>query len=233
VPLIVGILAIITGTTALVRSCASPPPSVSVEYVLDISRSMAGKIGHKQKLQSVAAEIVNNAKDSPDIATALRLSGGGTCSTGYDPPAVPFAEHNGDKVQQALRNLRPAGKSDFARAMAHAVNDLVGREREVQGQAKTVFIFVGGPDTCSGGRSLEIIDEALRDLRAEKEIAVTLKFVGVEAPARVKTLLRSAANEARRLKFESDVVIADRPDQLADALPQQPTPRNTQYSPGS
>src|SRR5215207_4425508 len=101
VGVIVGILAIITGTAALVRGCGSPPPNVSVEYVLDVSRSMAGKIGERQKLRAVADEIVGHAKDRPNSATALRLSGGQTCTTGYKPPTVPFAEDNGDSIQEA------------------------------------------------------------------------------------------------------------------------------------
>jgi hypothetical protein len=226
VAVVVGTIAIITSVTALVRSCAPSPPNVSVEYILDISRSMAGKIGHKEKLSAVAGEIVSNVEDTPNIATALRLSGGPTCSTGYKTPTVPFAEHNGDAIQRALQQVHPRGRSDFARAMTHAVNDLVGRNRAVRSEAKTVFIFVAGPDRCSGHRSLEIVKQALRDLRAERNIQVSFKFIGVKPPRTVKRLLRSAAREARRLNFSSDVTIANRPEDLARALP-QPTPTET------
>jgi hypothetical protein len=232
IPVIVGVLAIITAVTALVRSCAQPPPDVSVEYILDVSRRMEGNLGHKKKLPAVEAEIIAHAKDRPNVATALRLAGGGPCSTGYEPPVVPFGQDNGDKIEQRLRGVRAGGKSDFARAMTHAVNDLVGSESAVESESKTVYIFVGGRDTCAGPRTTRIVKEALRDLRAKANVEVNLKFVGVKAPADVRRVLRAAKQEARQLHFGADVVIADTPNELADALPQAPTPAESQYPAG-
>ena len=70
-------------------------------------------------------------------------------------------------------------------------------------------------------------------MRAERNIEVRFKFVGVRAPRRVKALLYLAAKEARRLKFDSEVVPADTEKELADALPEdaEPTPTTPTTAP--
>ena len=229
IPLVGAILAIIISATQIYRSCQPSPPDVSVEYILDVSRRMDGSIGEKNKLAAVRSEIVEHAKNRPNVATALRLAGGRSCGTGYAPPAVDFGEDNGDDIERALEGVTAGGKSDFARAMTHAVNDLLGRERAVESESKTLFLFVGGRDTCAGDRTLPIVKQALRDLRAQENIELNLKFVGVKPPREVRRLLRLARGEARRLDFGADVVIAKRPQDLADVLPNEPTPEEDQY----
>jgi hypothetical protein len=229
IPLIAATLAIVISATTIYRSCQPDPPDVSVEYILDVSRRMDGRIGDKDKLRAVQTEIVEHAKNRPNVATALRLAGGPTCSSRYVPPAVGFGEDNGDDIEQALDGVTAGGKSDFAMAMTHAASDLLGREREVESESKTLFLFVGGRDTCAGDRTLTIIKQALRDLRAKENVELNLKFVGVKPPPEVRRLLRLARGEARRLNFGADVVIANRPQDLADVLPDEPTPEEDQY----
>jgi hypothetical protein len=229
IPLIAATLAIIISATQIYRTCQPSPPDASVEYILDVSRRMDGRIGEKNKLAAVRSEIVEHAKNRPNVATALRLAGGPICGTEYVPPAIDFGEDNGDDIERALEGVTAGGKSDFARAMTHAANDLLGHEREVESESKTLFLFVGGRDTCAGERTLTIVKQALRDLRAQENIELNLKFVGVKPPRDVRRLLRLARGEALRLDFGADVVIANRPEDLADVLPDEPTPEAEQY----
>jgi hypothetical protein len=231
VPVIVGVIAIFTGAAAIVRSLKPSPPDVTVEYVLDVSHGMIGRIGHKDKLRAVEAEIVEHARDRPNSATALRLAGGQGCSTSYRPPTVPFGEDNGDRIEEAFQHVSAGGRSDFARAMAQAANDLQGHGREVQGKSKTVFLFVGGRDTCSGHRATGLVQQALEDLRGKLNVEVTFKFVGVKPRRGVRHFLRAVSRKARQLDFGADVVIARRPGDLANALPGPPSSGGSEYPP--
>jgi hypothetical protein len=220
VAVIGGLVAATIGVTQLVDKFRSeePLPTQSAEYVLDVSRGMAGMIGNKPKLGAVEAKILSHVKDTPNLATALRLAGP-SCSSGYQEPDVQFAENNGNSFDDALRRVQPGGKGDFARSVRHAVNDLIGPKRAASGKSKTLYIFVGGPDTCSS-RPDEVIKEALHDLRPNKNVEVTLEFFGIKVPANVRRTLRSARKEAKSLGYTAPPVeYANTPAELDDALP--------------
>jgi hypothetical protein len=231
VPVIVGLLAIGGTIAGFIRGCAPDPPDLAIEYVVDVSHRMNGDIGKKNKLRAVAGEIVEHARGRSNAATALRLAGGAaTCSNGdAPPPTVRFHQDNGDRIEQALRSAKAGGKSDFAQAMTYAVNDFLGSAPDVESESKTIYLFVGGQDTCADGRTLEIVRGALRDLSTKSNVDVTFKFVGVKPPAEVSKLLRLASRQAKRMHIGAEVVIADTPKELARVLPDKPTPQEDEY----
>jgi hypothetical protein len=218
VPVVAGVIGAAIGVTQLAAKLTNDePPRVSAEYILDVSSGMKGQIGKKPKLGAVEAEILTHVRDIPSVSTALRLAGP-SCSSGYRKPDVQFAENNGDKFTSALRNVRAGGESNFANALSHAVNDLIGPEKAASSKSKSVYIFVAGPDTCSS-RPLAVVKRALHDLRPNKNVELNLKFVGVKAPPEVKALLRSTRKEAQSLGYGAAVEYANKPSELDDVLP--------------
>jgi hypothetical protein len=117
-------------------------------------------------------------RNTPSLSTALRLSGP-SCSDVYRDPDVPFDEDNGNNFSEALEQVRSGGASNFANALVHAVSDFIGRGDAAASQAKNLYIFVGGRDTCSS-RPASVITQALCDLRAKQHVQLNLKFVGCE-----------------------------------------------------
>src|SRR4051812_4762830 len=102
IPVLAGVLALVISGSQVRRLFDRAPPKVSIEYILDVSAGMRGRIGDKQKLRAVVSEIVEHANNRPNSATALRLSGGGPCSRkGYVPPVVDFNENNGHNIATA------------------------------------------------------------------------------------------------------------------------------------
>jgi hypothetical protein len=204
------------------------PPDVSAEYILDVSRGMSGRVGQKPKLRAVEAEILTHVTNTPSRATALRLAGP-SCSSGYREPDVPFAEGNGDEFRDELEQVEAAGDSDFASAMSHAVEDYLRDDEAASSKSKTVFVFVGGPDTCSRNPEA-IMKRALRDLSVRRKVEISLKFVGVKAPRPVRRILRSTRREAASLGYSTELVYADKPGELADVLPgEEGGPPDDQY----
>jgi hypothetical protein len=230
--MLLGIIGIIAGTGALIRGCAEPPPDLSIVYIVDRSARMDGSIGDKPKLAAVKGEILEQVRDRPDVATALRLTGGGSCTEGYTPPTVDYAEDNGDEFARALDGVRARGRSDFAHGLAHAVNDMIGENAAAKSESRTIFVAVGGVDTCAGDRTLPVIEDALRDLRAKEHVDMTFKFVGVKPSREVRRMLRRVRGRVDDLGFVAQTVIADTPEELADALPDVPSPDDDAYRGG-
>ena len=228
IPVLVGVLALVISASQVKKLFDRAPPKVSIEYILDVSAGMRGKIGHKQKLRAVAAEIVEHAKNRPNSATALRLSGGRPCGGGYVPPVVDFKENNGDKIAARLNNVTAGGKSDFANALTQATTDLQSQRRAAQAKTKTLFLFVGGGDTCTRGRSEAKIKQALRDLKAQTNIEVNFQFVGVKPSRKLRRLLHAAKVQANRLHFDADVVVANKPQDLPSTVA-TPSPSQDEY----
>jgi hypothetical protein len=222
IPVIVGCTVIATFAGALIGKILPDPSKNRVEYVVDVSRAMKGRIGKKAKLPAVAAAIIERTEGRPDVASALRLAGG-DCSAASRPPDVKFGTDNADAIREALLGVKPAGKSNFANAVTLAAGDL----RKGEGLT-TILIIVGGKDTCSGPRSKEIIRDALEDLRDKPDVKVNFKFVGVKVPKNVRRMLESAKKQARRLHFVAYTDYADRPAELpAVVAPPAPTPTPT------
>jgi len=202
------------GLTQLVdKLIIGEPPTASVEYILDVSAGMGGKIGDKSKLSAVKAEILSHVRNTPSLSTALRLAGP-SCSTEYRDPDVEFGEDNGDDFDEALQGVKAGGKSDFANTVSHAVSDFIGRQKGASGKTKTVHIFVAGSDTCSP-RPVAVVGRALGDLRAKKDVEVNLKFVGIKLPPKMKRTLLAISKEAKKRGFPAPVEFVTRASELS------------------
>ena len=221
IPVLVGATVIVTFVGAAIKNLAPDPPAGRVEYVVDTSAAMKGRIGKKAKLPAVAAEIVEYAEARTKVATALRLSGGQGCSAKYTKPNVGFATDNGDALRDTLNEVQASGPSNFANSVTHAADDIRGGTG-----LTTILIFVGGKDTCSRARSTGIIRRALLDLRDKPDVNVNFKFVGVKVPRRVKQMLERAKEQARKLDFIADTDYANKAGDLPDAIA-TPTPTGT------
>jgi hypothetical protein len=225
VPLIGATIAAILGGIALYNHFF-PPSNLSFEYVLDTSQGMKGKLGKKNKLQSVKDHILAQVAAIPDVPAALRLAGGGGCRVNYQPPAVGFEEDNYDDFQTTLTGLRADGESNVANALKHAANDLVQRSKQESNEVTTVYVIFGSADTCTPNPA-EAIHTALSTLRAEENVEVDFKFVGVRPSKKTRRLLNSVHKDAEDLGFSSRVTIAKKPSDL-DKLPCD-TPAEEEY----
>jgi hypothetical protein len=227
VPLIGATIAAILGGIALYNHF-SPPSNSSFEYVLDTSQGMKGKLGKMNKLQSVTGHILAQVAAIPDVPAALRLAGGGGCRVNYEPPSVGFEEDNYDDFETTLAGLRPSGKSNLANALKHAANDLVQRSKQESNEVTTVYVFLGSTDYTCTPNAAEAIHTALITLRAEENVLVDFKFVGVKPSKKTQRLLDEVHKDAEDLGFSSDVTVAKKPSDL-DKLPCD-TPAEEEYS---
>lgn len=203
------------------------PPSVRVQYVVDVSAGMDGKVGKIEKLAAVKDEVVSAVKGTPDVAYSLRIAGPG-CSEDYTAPRVDFGEDNADEFEEALAPVRAGGISDFARGVRYAVNDLVEQQEKEGAESVSLYFLLGGQDGCTK-RPGEVITRALRFLEAEKTSDVTFKFVGVKAPEGLRTLLRRTRKQAKLLGFGATVDYANTPEEIGESVkpPEaEPTPQS-------
>lgn len=200
---------------------APPPPAVSIEYVLDVSRGMAGRIGNKNKLAAAKDEITSAVGGSPEIAHALRLAGGPTCSETYQDPRVDFAQRNSEAIEGALASVTTQGPTDFARSVRYAVNDIVRRQSQVDTKRVAIYFLIGGHDQCTK-RPLSVISDELKRLDKEKTIDVSFKFVGVKTRGRTSRLLRRVKIEANKLDIAADVEIANTEQEIGESISPSP-----------
>jgi hypothetical protein len=204
------------------------PPAVRVQYVVDVSKDMGGRIGKVEKLAAVKDEILSAVKGTPDIAYSLRVAGP-NCSNDYTRPAVDFGEDNDDEFENALAPLRAGGTSDFARAVRYAVNDLVEQQQQEGTESVSLYFLIGGQDGCTK-RPGEVIDRSLAFLGQKKTSDVTFKFVGVKAPDDLRKLLRRTRRRAKLLGFGATVNYANTADEIGESV-QPPEPEPTPASP--
>lgn len=217
VPLVGAFVALVYGLTQLWdRFFPPPPPGATVQYVLDVSEGMKGKIGDVSKLKAVEDEITSEVRGHKQVETSLRLTGPG-CSNDYREPHVGFGRDRGDEVEDALRNVRARGRSDLAHSVRYAVDDLLARESEGGAKLSTLYFFVASGDGCTK-RPGRVIDRALRLLRAESKVEISLRFVGVKIPRDVRRLLDQTRRRARKLKFTVDVDNATTPEELGESI---------------
>jgi hypothetical protein len=215
------------GVKALYDNFLKPEPAaVSVQYVLDASSGMAGKIGGEQKLAAATDEIVSAVGGMPEIAYALRLAGPG-CSTGYEQPRVDFGQDNAEDFGTALASVEPHGTSDIARSVRYAVSDIVDRQSDKDTKSASLFFVLGASDGCVK-RPEKVIGDSLSFLDRQKTIDVNFKFVGVKAPQDLRRQLGLVSRRATQLGFGATVEFADTPAELGETLdhsgPSPPSP---------
>ncbi|HYJ70339.1 MAG TPA: VWA domain-containing protein [Nocardioidaceae bacterium] len=220
VPLIGATIAAILGGIALYGQIfpPSPPSNSSVEYVLDTSADMKGKLGEQNKFESVKDHILRQVDGFPNVPAALRLAGGGSCEFGYQPPSVEFEEDNHDDFETTLTGLRPSGASDLVSALTHAANDLVQRGEQASNELTTVYVFYGSADECTSNPE-DRIRAALSALRAQENVEVDFKLIGVNPPEEARRLLTEVDKVAGDLGFSSSVTFAKEPSDLIGSPP--------------
>jgi hypothetical protein len=159
-----------------------------VEYVLDVSHGMAGRVGHERKLAAVEDEILSTVRGERDAAFALRFAGP-RCTDGYADPQVDFTKDAGDRFESALGDVAPGGRSDFARSVRYAVSDLNDR-LDAGTEAVSMVFIVGARDRCTK-RPGDVVTGALRRLRGRsRDVDIAFKFVGVKVPKSMRKLLK-------------------------------------------
>jgi hypothetical protein len=192
------------------------PPASVVQYVVDVSHGMAGKVGHERKLAAVQDEILSRVEGEPDSAYSLRFAGPG-CTRAYDGPRIGFDKDNADDFSSALEDLRPSGQSNFARSVRFAVADL-NEQLDKGSKNVSMFFIVGGRDRCTK-RPAAVIDQALGNLRGGREgTDINFKFVGVKVPEDMRRLLRHTRNKARRIGLHAQIAYADTARELGESL---------------
>src|SRR5215217_4686010 len=159
------------------RCCASKPAEVSVQYVLDVSGGMRGKLKGVAKIDAARKAILRSVERTPDIAYGLRLAEPG-CSSHYVPASVKFGEHNADAFDRTLASVSASGASNFAQSVEFAVNDLTRQQSEGGTERGFLILVVGGPDRCTP-RPAKAIGDALDLLQKDKTVKVTFRFIGV------------------------------------------------------
>jgi hypothetical protein len=214
---------IIAGFQIYDRCCASKPPEISVQYVLDVSSGMGGKLKGVAKLAAARTAILRAVRRTPDVAYGLRFAQPG-CSSDYKPPAVRFGEHNADDFDRRLGSVSAGGASNFAQSVEFAVNDLTRQQGTGGSKRGFLILVVGGPDRCTP-RPAKAIGDALDLLQRDKTAKVTFRFIGVNPPEGFRAFLRRVGVQARQAGFNAKVEFPkDQPDLLAAIAPPKPTP---------
>jgi hypothetical protein len=213
VGLIGGIISVVIGGTQIYERMIKPDPaSVSVQYVLDVSKGMRGAIGGRSKFAAARAEILDDVRRHENVSHGLRLAGPG-CSDEPRPLAVGYGQDNAEEFEEHLGPLSPGGKSDFVNSVRDAIDDLVG---QTEVTTATMFVYVGDSDRCTE-RAGEKLANSLRNLNERRSVDITFKFIGVRVPKDMLALLRRTKRNAQELGFTARVRKADTPQELENA----------------
>lgn len=223
VPLVVLLLGVpITGSQVW-QLFQPDPPSVRVQYVIDVSSGMQGKIGQRRKLAAAKEEVISVVEGSPTYSHSLRLIGP-ECDKRYHSPEVPFAQDNADSFERALKRLPAAGKTNFANTVRHAVNDLSRAQGEEGTRIASVYFLVGGVEACTSSADKVIVD-SLVTLDPKKTGDLNFKFIGVRAPPEMEKLLKRVKRQAKKRGVVVRLTFARTVDDLEHALPDsEPVP---------
>src|SRR4051794_34683877 len=214
--------AVIGGIQIKDRLFPEHPPKVSIVYVLDTSHAMAGRMGHVSKLAAAKAKILAQVEDQPGYEAEIQFAGASRCD-GDVRRRVGFRTSGRDDFASALSDVHASGRSDFARSVRRAVNDLVTRDPST---SKALVVMVAGADHCTP-RPIDTVTEALDFLRDRKAL-VNFQFIGVRAPRQVRRMLARAKRAATEAGFPARVSFARKPSDLAVA-PVPETGREDQY----
>src|SRR5688572_26153484 len=175
IALIGGIISAVIGGSQIYERLIKPdPPTVSVQYVLDVSAGMRGAIGSRPKFAAARAEILEDVRRTTNASHSLRLAGPG-CSRERRPLTVDYGQDNADEFEERLGTLAPSGRSDFVNSVRDAIDDMVG---QTEVKTTTMFVYVGASDGCSE-RGEEKLADSLRNLKEQGRVDITFKFIGV------------------------------------------------------
>jgi hypothetical protein len=225
IPLIGALIGAIVGAFQIYeKCCADKPAPVSVQYVVDTSRGMAGSISGRPKLEVVKATLLRRVEDEEEVAHGLTLAP--PCAVDSKPQRVEVDTGNLDDFKEALTGVSPKGRANLGRSILLAANDLLKQEQE--GTERSVLILlVGGRDVCGGGAAA--LGDAL-DLLQENSVKLRFRFVGVKAPKNVKEYLKRLRTRAKNAGFQAQATFATSGADLRAAAEAPPTPTPTPTS---
>jgi|SRR5215217_1070164 len=225
IPLVGALIGAIVGSFQIYdKCCADKPAPVSVQYVVDTSRGMAGTISGRPKLEVVKAVLLRHVEDEEKVAHGLTLAP--PCAVGANPQRIDTDTGNADDFKAALEGVAPKGRADLARSIGIAANDLLEQEQEGT-QRSVLILLVGGRDPCGG--AVAALEDAL-DLLTENSVKLRFRFVGVKAPKSVQEYLKRLRTRAKRAGFKAQVTLATSTADLRTAAEAPPTPTATPTS---
>ena len=165
----------------------------TVEIVLDASDGMLRRVGertiHEGTLDAIIAVLGEAEESGEDLTIGLRLAGGGAdehqrCSaTGV---FIPLDEPDGDLWAEALAAVEPIGPRPLYFAVAAAIENVSGDERDFR-----VVIVTSGNDQCESGP--EVVVAALDS--ADHPVDLRLVGLGLD-PATVESFGSIAGKNA-------------------------------------
>jgi hypothetical protein len=225
IPLIGALIGAVVGAFQIYdRCCADKPAPVSVQYVVDTSRAMAGRIGGQPKLEVVKAVLLRSVHEEDKVAHGLTVAP--SCASSATPQRLNAATGNLDDFKHALTGLSSKGSANLGSSIRFAANDLLKQEQ--RGTERSVLIlFVGGRDLCGGGAAA--LDDAL-DLLDANDVKLRFRFVGVMAPRSVQDYLKQLKQRAKQAGFTAQVTLATTRADIRAAAQAPPTPTATPTS---
>src|SRR5215217_3760672 len=171
IPLVGALIGAIVGSFQIYdKCCADKPAPVSVQYVVDTSRGMAGTISGRPKLEVVKAVLLRHVEDEEKVAHGLTLAP--PCAVGANPQRIDTDTGNADDFKAALEGVAPKGRADLARSIGIAANDLLEQEQEGT-QRSVLILLVGGRDPCGG--AVAALEDAL-DLLTENSVKLRISL---------------------------------------------------------
>jgi hypothetical protein len=127
----------------------NPPleaPVASRLFIVDTSASMEGRLG-RQKFDAAVSEISRYARNTPEVALALRTAGG-VCTEGYREPPVTFESDNVDDIRAELAAARPGGPANIVSQIEQGTNDFQRFDVAKSAQVQSIWLFLGTARDC-------------------------------------------------------------------------------------
>ena len=158
--------------TRLGQADQPPPSERKLEIVLDVSGSMAEKLGDSTRWRTALGVLDQVLKSLPaDSSVGLRVYGHRygsrapqTCTD--SELVVPIAKLDRDKILAAANKLRPRGETPLVYSVLQTVGDLKGSS------TGSVILITDGEESCKGD-----MKAAAETLKAA-DVHVTLNIVG-------------------------------------------------------
>jgi hypothetical protein len=179
----------------------------TVVMIVDTSSAMMEPFDRgKTKFEAVRDEILEFARNRPDVGLALRFTGH-VCSTEYAEPTIEFTDDSASEVEDAFASVTSAGSSDFAKAVTHSVNDFDHFDVAKSAQQQSIYAFLGSAtDECAldPRDARDEILTALQDFDGKngKADRVKVDFFGVGASKREKKIAARLVKALRAAQYQ-------------------------------
>jgi Ca-activated chloride channel family protein len=168
------------------------PVSVAVEFILDASGSMAGRVDGEMKME-IARTAFNNAiaeLDGTGAVASLRAYGFDDSVEKTPEASCPntallteFAADSSGQMRSAANGLSPYGYTPLASSLLAAGDDL----SEVEAERRLIVLLSDGEETCGGDPV-----EAAQDL-LDRDLDLSTFVVGFDLAAEQASQMRAIA----------------------------------------